>query len=81
MFNGMSSGPQSQIMAGPQARFNANMPPTGELINTSQGPTSLPVITLPHHFHMPPGLRQVPPEARPESQQPNQNNIPYTQQG
>ena len=82
MFNGMPSGPQSQMHTGPQPRFNANMTPAGELINSQQGPTSLPNMnlpntSLPHHFHMPPTLRQMPPDTRQESQQPNQNNIPY----
>jgi hypothetical protein len=68
-------------MPGSQPRFNTNIPPTGELINTQQGPTNLHTMTLPHHFHVPLGLRQhnIPPEVRQESQQPNQNSIPYTQ--
>ncbi|XP_011503382.1 PREDICTED: signal transducing adapter molecule 1 [Ceratosolen solmsi marchali] len=79
IFNGLPSGPQSQTLPGTQPRFNTNIPPTGDLITTQQGPTSLPTMTLPHHFHMPPGLRQIPSEVRQESQQSNQNNIPYTQ--
>lgn len=81
MFNGMPSGPQSQMIPGPQ-RYNANMPPTGEMMNNQQGPTSLPSMTLPHHYYqMHQGLRQIPPEARQDSPQANQNNIPYAQQG
>ncbi|XP_058806560.1 signal transducing adapter molecule 1 isoform X2 [Phymastichus coffea] len=81
MFNGMTPGPQSQMMSGPQPRYNANMPPSGEMINT-QGATSLPPMTLPHHYYqMHPALRQMPPEARQDSPQANQNNIPYAQQG
>lgn len=77
----MPSGPQSQIIPGHQ-RFNPNISAPGELINPHTGQASLQSMTLQHHFHMPPGLRQVPPgEARQESSQPNQNNIPYTQQG
>ena len=80
MFNGLPSGPSSQIINNPQPRFNTNLPQTGQLINT-QVATSLPTMTLPYHFHMPAGLRQMPSEARQDSQQPNQSNIPYTQQG
>ncbi|XP_014213706.1 signal transducing adapter molecule 1 isoform X2 [Copidosoma floridanum] len=38
-------------------------------------------MTLPHHFHTPAGLKQIHPEERPETQQSNQSNIPYMQQG
>ncbi|XP_001603212.2 signal transducing adapter molecule 1 isoform X1 [Nasonia vitripennis] len=80
IFNGMPSGPQSQIIQG-HHRFNPNISAPGELINPHTGQANLQSMTLPHHFHMPPGLRQAPPgEARQESLQSNQN-IPYAQQG
>ncbi|KAJ8679848.1 hypothetical protein QAD02_015635 [Eretmocerus hayati] len=79
LYNGITPGAHAQMIS--QQRFATNTQPTPEMMNSSQGSTSLPIMTQPHNFHMPSGLRQIPPEVRQESQQTSENNTPYSHQG
>ncbi|XP_012278694.1 signal transducing adapter molecule 1 [Orussus abietinus] len=75
MFNGMPPPPQTSFGGGgaPPGPYNSNLPG-----NEYIGPGSM---TLPPHFHMPQGPRQVHPGHPPGAPGPEQTSLPYQPQG
>ena len=64
--------------SGPVGPYNASLPSTEYM-----GPTSMPNMTLPQHFHVQSGSHQHPP-GHPQGSSlppPDQNNLPYQPQG
>ncbi|XP_012060722.1 PREDICTED: signal transducing adapter molecule 1 [Atta cephalotes] len=79
MFNGMPPSPfPTGAASGPVGPYNANLPSTEYM-----GPTSMPNMTLPQHFHVQSGSRQHPPGHSQGSSlpPPDQTNLPYQPQG
>ncbi|XP_011878314.1 PREDICTED: signal transducing adapter molecule 1 isoform X2 [Vollenhovia emeryi] len=79
MFNGMPPSPfPTGAGTGPVGPYNTSLPS-----NEYMGPTSMPNITLPQHFHVQSGPHQHPP-GHPQGSSlppPDQNNLPYQPQG
>ncbi|XP_018377690.1 PREDICTED: signal transducing adapter molecule 1 isoform X2 [Trachymyrmex cornetzi] len=79
MFNGMPPSPfPTGAASGPVGPYNASLPSTEYM-----GPTSIPNMTLPQHFHVQSGSHQHPP-GHPQGSSlppPDQNNLPYQPQG
>lgn len=75
MFNGMPPPLQSSFNPPgvPPVHFNPNM-----TRNEYMGPTSMPSMAMPPHFHMQPGPHQQIPGQHPV---PEQNSVPYQPQG
>lgn len=79
MFNGIPSGPAQSPIGNQQPRFNSNIS-TNESTNPQSGSMTIHQALL-QQLGVAPGIRQLPLESRPESQQPNQINIPYAHTG
>lgn len=79
MFNGMPPSPfPVGTGSGPVGPY-ANLPS-----NEYMGPTSMPSMTLPQHFHVQPGPHQHPPRPPPQGPSlppPEQTSLPYQPQG
>lgn len=79
MFNGMPPSPFSTgAGSGPVGPYNAGLPN-----NEYMGPTSMPSMTLPQHFHIQSGPHQHPsghPQG-PSLPPPDQTSLPYQPQG
>lgn len=79
MFNGMPPSPfPTGAASGPVGPYNASLPSTEYM-----GPTSMPNMTLPQHFHVQSGSHQHPP-GHPQGSSlppPDQTNLPYQPQG
>lgn len=77
MFNGMPH-PTFPTGAGPSSvgPFNANIPS-----NEYMGPTNMPNMTLPQHFHMQSSPHQRPPGHLPSLPLSDQTSLPYQPQG
>ncbi|XP_018309556.1 LOW QUALITY PROTEIN: signal transducing adapter molecule 1 [Mycetomoellerius zeteki] len=79
IFNGMPPSPfPTGAASGPVGPYNTSLPSTEYM-----GPTSMPNMTLPQHFHVQSGSHQHPP-GHPQGSslpQPDQNNLPYQPQG
>ncbi|XP_029170259.1 signal transducing adapter molecule 1 isoform X1 [Nylanderia fulva] len=76
MFNGMPSPFSTGAGSGPVGPYNASLPN-----NEYMGPTSIPSMTLPQHFHMQSGPHQHPP-GHPQGSSlppPDQSSLPYQQ--
>ena len=75
MFNGMPPQPQTSFNpAGvTPGHFNPNM-----TRNEYMGPSSMPPMTMPPHFHMQPGQHQ---QISGQHPVPEQNSLPYQPQG
>ncbi|XP_011166949.1 signal transducing adapter molecule 1 isoform X2 [Solenopsis invicta] len=79
MFNGMPPSPfPTGAGSGPVGPYNASLPS-----HEYMGPTSMPNISLPPHFHVQSGPHQHPPGPPQGSSlpPPDQNNLPYQPQG
>lgn len=78
MFNGMPPSPfPAGTSSGPVGPY-VNLPS-----NEYMGPTSMPNMTLPQHFHVQPGPHQHPPRPPqgPSLPPPEQTSLPYQPQG
>lgn len=78
LFNGMPPSPfPTGAASGPMGPYNTSLPS-----NEYMGPTSMPNMTLPQHFHVQSGPHQPPGHPQGSSlPPPDQTNLPYQPQG